>query len=144
MLEKSQNNLGVPNSPSDQGSARWANRQELQAAGLLQENGLILGRYLPENTSLLKKSFEKPILGEGENQFIRWNPEGHILTIGGVRAGKGISAVIPNLLLYPGSVVVNDPKGENYVVTSRARRQMGQEVYLLDPFDVCKMLQRLL
>jgi len=137
MFGKSQNNLGVSNSPSNQGSARWANRRELQSAGLLQENGVILGRYLPENTSLLK-SIAKFVLGGGADQFIRWNPEGHILTMAGTRAGKGISAVIPNLLLYPGSVVVNDPKGENYVVTSRARRQMGQKVYLLDPFDVCK------
>jgi type IV secretory pathway TraG/TraD family ATPase VirD4 len=28
-------------------------------------------------------------------------------------------------------VVVSDPKGENYVVTSRRRREMGQQVVAL-------------
>ena len=50
--------------------------------------------------------------------------------------GKGIGAVIPNLLHYPGSVVVTDPKGENHAVTARRRRELGSCVYALDPFGV--------
>ena len=52
-------------------------------------------------------------------------------------AGKGIGAVIPNLLSYPGSVLVLDIKGENHAVTSRYRSvALGQSVYRLDPFNV--------
>ena len=52
------------------------------------------------------------------------------------RSGKGVGALVPNLLDHPGAVVVTDPKGENYAVTARHRRQAGADVQALDPFDV--------
>ncbi|MCU0340475.1 MAG: type IV secretory system conjugative DNA transfer family protein [Spirosomaceae bacterium] len=58
----------------------------------------------------------------------------HQITIAPTGSGKGRGVIIPNLLSYPGPVVVIDPKGENYRVTARARRQMGQRVVCLDPF----------
>jgi hypothetical protein len=68
---------------------------------------------------------------------LRYEGDGHLLTIAPTRAGKGVSAVIPNLLTHPGSVVVTDLKGENYAVTA-ARRcvDLGHDVHALDPFDV--------
>jgi len=66
----------------------------------------------------------------------RFGQDGHILTCAPTGAGKGIGAVIPNLLTYPGSAFVLDLKGENYAVTARARRQAGQDVYLIDPFGI--------
>lgn len=50
--------------------------------------------------------------------------------------GKGRGVFVPTLLTYPGSVVVLDPKGENYQVTARARRDIGQHVIRLNPFGV--------
>ena len=47
-----------------------------------------------------------------------------------------MAAVVPNLLTYPGSVICIDPKGENAAVTARARREMGQEVHILDPWHI--------
>ena len=44
--------------------------------------------------------------------------------------------MIPNLLLYEGSVLAIDPKGELAALTARARAAAGQEVYVIDPFDV--------
>ena len=61
--------------------------------------------------------------------------DGHLLTIAPTRTGKGVSAVVPNLLFYSGSMVVNDIKGENYAVTAEWRRQMGQRVLKFAPFD---------
>lgn len=58
----------------------------------------------------------------------------HMLTIAPTRSGKGTSAIIPNLLTYPGSVFVIDPKGENAWVTAERRRALGQEVFILDPW----------
>ncbi|GAA4160271.1 hypothetical protein GCM10022251_38110 [Phytohabitans flavus] len=44
--------------------------------------------------------------------------------------------IIPNLLHYDGPIITIDPKGENFAVTARYRRQvLGQEIYLLDPFE---------
>ena len=67
----------------------------------------------------------------------------HFVTIAGSRSGKGTSAIIPNLCLYPGSVVCLDPKGENATLTAARRgfggdgcEGMGQEVFVLDPFGV--------
>ena len=65
----------------------------------------------------------------------------HIVTIAGTRAGKGRSAILPNLAHYGGSVVVIDPKGENATLTAHRRgagggdvQGLGQKICVLDPF----------
>ena len=67
---------------------------------------------------------------------LKYSGESHLLTIAPTGAGKGRSVIIPNLLNYSGPVVVFDPKGENYQVTARRRKEMGQKVVKLDPFGV--------
>ena len=62
--------------------------------------------------------------------------DGHIITVAPTGAGKGRSAIIPNLLRYQGPVIVVDPKGENCRVTARARRAMGHDVRIIDPFGL--------
>ena len=74
--------------------------------------------------------------GTGHLPDGRFRQDGHILTCAPTGAGKGIGAVIPNLLDYPGSAFVLDFKGENYAVTARARRDAGQDVFLIDPFGI--------
>ena len=59
----------------------------------------------------------------------------HIVTVAGNRAGKSSSVLIPNLLRYPASMVVLDPKGELAMATAAHRQRMGQKVYVLDPFQ---------
>jgi type IV secretory pathway TraG/TraD family ATPase VirD4 len=66
----------------------------------------------------------------------RFRQDGHILTCAPTGAGKGVGGVIPNLLDYPGSAFVLDFKGENYAVTARARRELGHQVILVDPFGI--------
>jgi type IV secretion system protein VirD4 len=61
----------------------------------------------------------------------------HMLTIAGSRGGKGISVIIPNLLTFEGSILCIDPKGENAKITARRRREMGQDVFIVDPFHIC-------
>jgi hypothetical protein len=56
---------------------------------------------------------------------------GHILTVAPTGAGKGVGAVIPNLLTYQGSAFVLDIKGENFRVTARARAEMGHDIRLV-------------
>ena len=46
---------------------------------------------------------------------------------------KGVSAVIPNLLSYPDSMVVNDPKFENWDITSGFRASAGHKVFRFSP-----------
>ena len=70
----------------------------------------------------------------------------HFITIATNRSGKGRSAIIPNLLTWPGSALVVDPKGQNAAVTAAARghgggrvkKGMGQSVRIVDPFGELK------
>ncbi len=67
-----------------------------------------------------------------------------LLTLASTRSGKGRSAIIPNLLTWPGSALVIDPKGTNAAVTAHRRAHgggrvtefLGQDVYVLDPFRI--------
>ncbi|HVT16575.1 MAG TPA: type IV secretory system conjugative DNA transfer family protein [Thermoanaerobaculia bacterium] len=90
------------------GTARWGHPR-----ALVRPDGLILGRH--------------------GRDLLRYAAEGHILTVAPTGSGKGVSAVIPNLLDYPGSVFVVDPKGENHAVTAPRRARFGR-VVTLDPF----------
>jgi type IV secretion system protein VirD4 len=57
-----------------------------------------------------------------------------MVTIAGARAGKTTTVLEPNLYLYPGSMVVLDPKGELARKTAAVRRACGHDVFVLDPF----------
>ena len=109
------------------GSARWGTATEIQEAGHLyslsnppKQAGLALARVT-----------DAPA---GFDQRFRY--VGHVVTVAPNGSGKGIGAVIPNLLEYPGSCLVLDVKGENAAVTARARRELGHKVFLVDPFSV--------
>lgn len=59
------------------------------------------------------------------------------MTVAPTGSGKGIGAVIPNLLDYPGSALVLDVKGENAAVTAPAPGgRSARAVYSVDPFAV--------
>ena len=73
------------------------------------------------------------LLGRRDGTLIGWSDDRHLLTVAGTRGGKGASLIIPNLLLYAGSVLAIDPKGELARVTGRRRAALGKLV-VLDPF----------
>ncbi len=100
------------------GDSAWAENEELEDAGLFEPAGVRMGKRLRFATETA----------------IYYGGDRHMSTIAPTRAGKGISAIVPNLLTYPGSVVVIDPKGENALVTAKHRRSMGQNVSVLDPW----------
>lgn len=65
------------------------------------------------------------IVGRVGKRYLRFNHPGYALVIAKTRAGKGAGIVIPNLLTYPGSCIVNDIKGENTAITARRRQAFG-------------------
>lgn len=97
------------------GDARWATRSEVESAGLLEEKGLILGKF--------------------GGKYLMMNAAKFILLIAPTRSGKGVGTIIPNLLNWGQSVITVDIKGENFAVTSGFRAKHGQEVYKFAPFD---------
>jgi type IV secretion system protein VirD4 len=83
----------------------------------------------------------KIFIGALGDQMMGIDDDRHMMTVAGSRAGKGVSTIIPNLLEYPGSVLVIDPKGENARITKNRRARpapigLGQDVFVLDPFGV--------
>ncbi|MCV5720023.1 type IV secretory system conjugative DNA transfer family protein, partial [Escherichia coli] len=55
----------------------------------------------------------------------------HVLMAAPTRSGKGVSIVVPNLLLWRDSVVVLDIKQANWDITSGFRSRHGQDCFLL-------------
>lgn len=99
----------------------------LSTTRLLNDSGLI---YNPARPG------EQIFLGSLEEFFIGAANDRHMITVAGSRAGKGVSVIIPNLILYPGSILAIDPKGELASITARRRAEgLGQKVFVLDPFD---------
>ncbi|CAD7338120.1 conjugal transfer protein TraG [Sphingomonadales bacterium 58] len=94
------------------GSARWANEDEVRAAGLLGDNGVIIGK-----------------LGRA---YLRHDGPEHVLCYAPTRSGKGVGLVVPSLLTWPESAIVHDIKGENWTLTAGFRAQHGR-VLLFDP-----------
>lgn len=74
------------------------------------------------------------VVGKYKGDYLNYHGQDFLMLAAGTRAEKGVSMVIPNLLTYPHSVVVEDIKGENFLYTSGYRRLCGQEVYLWAPF----------
>jgi len=99
------------------GSARFAPERDVKAS-LVGSGGLIVGR---ENRR--------------GGQLLRYPGEAHLLTIAPTRSGKGVGAIVPNLLTADRSVLCIDPKGENARIAAHARARFGP-VYVLDPFEV--------
>ena len=94
------------------GSARWANADEVKAAGLLGPDGVMLGRL--------------------DGEYLRHDGPEHVLCFAPTRSGKGVGLVVPSLLTWPGSCIVHDIKGENWSLTAGLRARFGR-VLLLDP-----------
>ena len=94
------------------GSARWALPKEIEQAGLLGPDGVVLGRH--------------------QRSYLRHDGPEHVLCFAPTRSGKGVGLVIPSLLTWPGSAIVHDIKGENWQLTAGFRAQHGR-VLLFDP-----------
>jgi len=60
--------------------------------------------------------------------------ERHAITTAGARSGKGVALIIPNLLRWPESALIIDPKGEAAEATAERRKAMGIDSHVIDPF----------
>ena len=94
------------------GTARFATEREVRAAGMLGDDGAILGR-----------------LGKG---YLRHDGPEHVLCFAPTRSGKGVGLVVPTLLTWSGSAIVHDIKGENWTLTAGWRARFGR-VLRFDP-----------
>ncbi|MCP5056757.1 MAG: type IV secretory system conjugative DNA transfer family protein [bacterium] len=100
------------------GSARWAKAGDIASTGLVNDAGVYVG-------AIRRRGKLEPLRHDG--------PE-HVLGFAPSRSGKGVGWVIPTLLSWPHSVLVNDIKGENWALTAGWRqRQLGSKCLRFDP-----------
>ena len=106
------------------GSAKWAPKDELIKAGLAVR--------VKELTGPIFAKLGSP---KSKGRFITSTDIPHSFICAPTGSGKGVGIVIPTLLTYGGSVICLDVKGENYKITARARKSLGDKVYRFSPLD---------
>ena len=107
------------------GDSRFANSMEIQ------------------QQSLLKPKYEQPdvLIGKHNGKFMRWAGNEFGFLAAPTRSGKGVGIVIPNCLHYRDSMVVFDPKHENFILTAGFRAKHGQKVFLFNPAGTIHKLE---
>jgi len=94
------------------GSARWADVSDVRKAGLLDNDGVVLGLYA--------------------SRYLRHHGPEHVLAVAPTRSGKGVGLVLPTLMTWTGSAVIHDIKGENWQLTAGWRSKFSH-CLLFDP-----------
>jgi type IV secretion system protein VirD4 len=100
------------------GSAHWAEPEEVEATGLLPN----------------EKNAGGVFFGDYDEQYLRHAGPEHILAFAPTRSGKGVGIILPTLLSWKHSVLVNDIKGECWHFTAGWRsKALGQRCIKFDP-----------
>ena len=105
------------------GSARWAERADIESAGLLQKKSASAGVYVGGWVD--KK---------GNYHYLRHNGPEHVLTLAPTRSGKGVGPVLITLNSWEHSVFVTDLKGELWELSAGWRQaHAGNKVLRFEP-----------
>lgn len=105
--------LMVPKKRKLHGEAHFAKPREVAVMGLSGGDGLVVGRY--------------------KGKYLTSPGQHHVMLAAPTGAGKGVGAVIPNLLTWNHSAIVTDVKFENFRLTSKFREACGHKCYLFNP-----------
>lgn len=89
------------------GSARWATLKDIEQAGLLSNEGVVVGAFQERH----------------KKYYLIHNGSEHIYTNAPTRSGKGVSLIVPTLLTWKHSVVVTDIKSELWSMTAGYRQK---------------------
>ena len=109
------------------GSARWATKKDIEAAGLLSTKNkggdvVYVGAWRDKS---------------GTTRYLKHSGAEHVLCFAPTRSGKGVSLVIPTLLSWTQSAVITDLKGELWALTSGWRKHYANNnVLRFDPASV--------
>lgn len=127
--------------PDLYGSARWASARDIRATGFLAAR-----RHVPRwlHRPLVRAGVLEPLkrrdgiyLGawrsHGRLHYLRDCGPGHVLIEAPTRGGKGINTMVPTLLTWPHSTVVQ--KDELWHLTAGIRKQRDQLCFRFNPTD---------
>lgn len=112
------------------GTARWAGKEELNNAGLLGDEGVILAqtgdaKFHSEIENKHGKHEVKWVMDKPGWDILRHSGPEHVFCFAPTRSGKGVGLVIPTLLTWTGSCIVYDIKKENWTATAGWRKQFS-------------------
>lgn len=99
--------------PALYGNSAFATTRQIEKSNLFSSNGIVLGAK--------------------NGRYICMGGDKFAMVAAPTRSGKGVSIVLPNLLLWDGSAVVLDIKSENFALSSGYRQEHGQKVYAFNP-----------
>ena len=113
------------------GSARWAEKKDIQAAGLLPRPRTVLevvtGKEEPIATGVYVGGWEDK---DGSFYYLRHSGPEHILCYAPTRSGKGVGLVVPTMLSWQASAVITDLKGELWALTAGWRKKHAKNKVL--------------
>ncbi len=101
--------------PETYGTASYLEPWKALKRGLFKRKGILVGDW----TGLLPVYYE----------------DTHAITFGASGAGKGATAILPNMLEKP-FLFANDPGGENTAVAIKEWRRAGYKVCVINPFGM--------
>ncbi len=96
------------------GNSHFMSLAEIRRAGLLQKQGLLVGRH--------------------RGRYVCAGGQVGAVVVAPPRSGKGIGPIICNMLNFNGSIICVDIRGETYDATSGFRDQYG-EVFRIAPLE---------
>lgn len=106
------------------GSARWANLDDIQAAGLMPRARSFWGILKNKEREVSSGVYVGAWLDKkGRQHYLRHNGPEHVLCYAPTRSGKGVGLVVPTLLSWGHSAVITDLKGELWALTSGWRKK---------------------
>ena len=111
------------------GTARFATKFDLWKNGLLHKSGVICGE-LANAIVVADRSSDtalhlKLIMA---SRLICHTGQANTLLVAQTGDAKGVSFILPTLWSYTGSVIVYDPKGENYKLTAAWRKKFSHVI----------------
>ncbi len=119
------------------GSARWAGKKDIVAAGLLPRRRSWLkvlkaqGDASSRSTGVYVGAW---VDKRGRQHYLRHNGPEHVLCYAPTRSGKGVGLIVPTLLSWGESAVITDLKGELWELTAGWRKQYaGNRVLRFEP-----------
>ncbi|SEA68935.1 type IV secretory system conjugative DNA transfer family protein [Nitrosospira multiformis] len=109
------------------GSARWAGKKDILAAGLLPRNRSFLEMLRGQGRDAAFAATGVYVGAwldkRGRQHYLRHSGPEHVLCYAPTRSGKGVGLIVPTLLSWGESAVITDLKGELWELTAGWRKQ---------------------
>lgn len=122
------------------GSARWAGKKDIVAAGLLPRRRSLQevlkgqGGFSERSTGVYVGAW---VDKKRRQHYLRHRGPEHVLCYAPTRSGKGVGLIVPTLLSWRESTVITDLKGELWELTAGWRQQhAGNRVLRFEPASV--------